>query len=246
MVERLKVAFPRAAHLFSWYADEAHYQAVPAQDHTPFSQTGWPKTSPEWWVFATDIMHRPDLGVNCDILFAYYLVEAKAGRMPWLKYIIWKGKIYDVRNGWKADDASGHFDHMHLSGRTDHRDTTLGQWSVTPTGGIVSGLKRIAFVSDGQKGAGHETWYFGDGITYRTIITWPEHQNLIASGAEEKQYRPDQDWREWVGRIEEKPMPDPVNTPPVHVEITQDMLNAAVLAAVPALVAELVDHIRLE
>ena len=134
VVERLKVAYPKAAakNLFSWYANDAHYEAEPAQDHTPFSQTGWPLPSPWYVVFATDIMHRPDLGVDCNVLFAYWIAEARAGRMRWLKYLIWQGKSYDVRNEWAPRSASGHFDHIHMSTRTDHRDTHLGSWSVTP------------------------------------------------------------------------------------------------------------------
>lgn len=131
-VERMKAGFPRAAHLFSWHADEAHYQAEPPQDHTPFSATGWPEVSPFWWVFATDIMHRPDLGVDCNVLFPYWLAEAKASRMPWLKYMIWQAKRYDVRNAWRPVTSSGHSGHVHLSGRTDHRLTSLGTWD--PTG----------------------------------------------------------------------------------------------------------------
>lgn len=90
IVQRLRVAYPRAAaaNLFSWYANEAHYQAEPPQDHTPYSATGWPLVSPQWVVFATDVMHRTDLGVNCFELFNYWITEARAGRMPWLKYLI--------------------------------------------------------------------------------------------------------------------------------------------------------------
>ncbi len=134
IVDRLKVAYPAAAaqNLFSWYANEAHLTAVPAQDHTPFSQTGWPLASPEWYVFATDVMHRPDLGVDCGALFPYWLSEAKAGRMPWLKYLIWQAKIYDVRNDWRPQSNSGHFDHIHISTRTDHRTTALGSWQLIP------------------------------------------------------------------------------------------------------------------
>ena len=135
-VNRLKLAFPRAAaaNLFSWHANEEHYQAEPPQDHTPFSATGWPLDSPQWVVFATDVMHRPDLGVDCNVLFAYWLAEAKAGRMPWLKYMIWQAKRYDVRNQWRPVASSGHFDHIHKSTRTDHRYTTLGSWSLVPDG----------------------------------------------------------------------------------------------------------------
>jgi len=134
VVERLKLAFPKAAakNLFSWYANDAHYEAEPAQDHTPFSQTGWPLPSPWYVVFATDIMHRPDLGVDCHKLFAYWIAEARAGRMRWLKYLIWQGKSYDVRNEWAPRSASGHFDHIHMSTRTDHQNTHLGTWSLIP------------------------------------------------------------------------------------------------------------------
>lgn len=130
LVEGLRVAFPRAAGIFSWYANDAHYQSSYPQDHTPFSVTGWPLASPQWWVFATDVMHRPDLGVDCDKLFPYWLTEARAGRMPWLKYLIYKATVYDVRYGWRPQSSSGHDKHIHLSARTDHRNTSLGDWSV--------------------------------------------------------------------------------------------------------------------
>lgn len=136
VVDRMKVAHPKAAtkNLFSWYANDAHYQAVPPQDHTPFSATGWPGPSPRWWVFATDIMHRPDLGVDCAVLFPYWLGEAKAGRFPSLKYIIWQAKLYSVQNNWNPQGNSDHYDHIHLSFRTDYQNTSLGSWSLVPGG----------------------------------------------------------------------------------------------------------------
>lgn len=141
IVDRLDIAFRRAAdvRLFSWYANDAHYEAVPAEDHTPYSQTGWPVPSPQWWVFAVDVMHRPDLGVDCNVLFAYWISEARAGRMPWLKYLNWQGRQYRAK-GYGGETVafrtawlnSGHFDHIHISVRTDFRDTGLGSWSLTP------------------------------------------------------------------------------------------------------------------
>ena len=128
----MKIAFPAAKSLFGWGANEEHYTAVPALDHTPFSQSGWPLPSPQWWVLATDIMNRPDLGVDCTKLFPYWLSEAKAGRMPWLKYLIWQAKIYDVRYSWVQQKSSEHFDHIHISARTDHLQTSLGSWSLLP------------------------------------------------------------------------------------------------------------------
>lgn len=138
-VGQLKGAFPRAAHLHGWGSDEAHYRAVPAEDHTPYSQTGWPGGSPRWVVFAADVMHRPDLGVDCEVLVRYWLAEARAGRMPWLKYLNWRGKQYRARGYggettafYSAWPNSGHFDHVHLSARTDHRYTNLDTWNLLP------------------------------------------------------------------------------------------------------------------
>jgi hypothetical protein len=136
-VEALRVAYPRAAarNLFSWYADDAHYQADFPEDHTPYSQTPWPLSpNPYPFVFATDVMHRPDLGVDCQVLFDYWIAEARAGRTPWVKYIIWRGQSYHVQRGWKSKPASGHFDHIHRSYRTDHLHTSIGAWSVVPEG----------------------------------------------------------------------------------------------------------------
>jgi hypothetical protein len=41
------------------YPDESHQTANPAQDHTPYSETGWPVPSPRWWGHAIDIMPAP-------------------------------------------------------------------------------------------------------------------------------------------------------------------------------------------
>jgi hypothetical protein len=107
-VGKMKLAFPTAAatSLFGWYADESHYQTNFPEDHTPFSVTGWPEADPPWWVCATDVMHRPDLGVDCGVLVPYWLAEARAERMPWLKYLIWQAQMYDVRNEWEPVETS--------------------------------------------------------------------------------------------------------------------------------------------
>jgi hypothetical protein len=77
-------------------------------------------------------MHHPESGVDCGALFAYWLAEAKAGRMPWLKYLIWRATIYDVRHHWAPQPSAGHFDHVHLSARTDTESLHLGDWSPLP------------------------------------------------------------------------------------------------------------------
>ena len=130
MVAKLKAAYPQL--VYGTLGDDAHLNAVPPEDHTPFSATGYPNTSPYPVVHALDVMHHPESGVDAGKLFAYWLAEAKAGRMPWLKYIIWQARIYDVRFGWRSQASSGHFDHVHLSARTDAENTHLGAWSPVP------------------------------------------------------------------------------------------------------------------
>lgn len=132
LVAKLKAAFPQGRY-FNWEANEAHYTAYPPEDHTPYSYTGWPLPSPHWVVFATDIM-TSDVGgaAGGQKLFDYYISQARAGKMPWLKYLIWQAKLYDVRNNWNSQPNSGHYDHIHFSARTDFEHYSLGDWSVVP------------------------------------------------------------------------------------------------------------------
>lgn len=138
IVAALKAAYPlgAAAHIFGSIGDIAHLTADLPQDHTPYSQTGWPVPTPYPVVTATDVMHRPDLGVDCDVIFAHWLASAKAGETPWLKYLIWEGKRYDTRNNWVPVAASGHFDHIHASGRSDKTTSGLGGWNPIPGGNM--------------------------------------------------------------------------------------------------------------
>lgn len=130
VIAKFKAARPAAAKAgcFGSIGNLAHLTADIPKDHTPYSQTGWPLPSPYGVGFAVDIMHRPDLGVDCNAIFAHWLAEAKAGRLPWLKYLIWQGKSYSVRNNWEPRDADGHFDHIHASTRTDHVGTHIGDF----------------------------------------------------------------------------------------------------------------------
>lgn len=146
IVTKLKAAFPQGKY-FNWEANEAHYTANPPQDHTPFSYDGWPLPSPHWVVFATDIM-ASDVGgtAGAQRLFDYYLREARAGRLAWLKYLIWQAKIYDVRHGWVPQPSSGHFDHIHISVRTDAEHLSLGNWSVTPVEESMFTPEQEAFI----------------------------------------------------------------------------------------------------
>ncbi len=110
--------------------DPDHLTADPPQDHCPFSATGWPGTNPYPYVMAIDVPHRPEIGKGVYALVAYWLSEARAGHTPWVKYIIWQAQRYDVRNGWSPVASSGHYDHVHVSMRSDYFLSTVGNWPI--------------------------------------------------------------------------------------------------------------------
>jgi hypothetical protein len=128
-----------AVHLGTIGNRETHLMVDYPQDHAPFSFTKWPVQVGNI-VCALDIMHKPNLGLDCRDLFGYWLAEAKAGRTPWLKYLIWQAKLHDVRNDWRAEPNSGHYDHIHLSFRTDWIDKGIGDWSPLPGGDWMPAL----------------------------------------------------------------------------------------------------------
>lgn len=107
-------------------------QNDPPKDHCPFSSTGWPVKHPYPYVTALDYMHRPEKGLDCNKLFAYRIAEARAGRTPWTKYLIWKATLYHARDGFLPQESSKHFDHIHESIRSDWVDKSIGDWSPLP------------------------------------------------------------------------------------------------------------------
>lgn len=135
-----RLAMPVAIYRSAFYAagwpndsigtlgDEPHLQASTPQDHTPFSVTGWPNAHPYPYVTAIDVSHGVSRETMLDAIVAYWLSQAKAGKTPWVKYIIYKGRGWSVRDGWAQRPASGHFDHVHVSMRTDYVSTSVGDW----------------------------------------------------------------------------------------------------------------------
>ena len=169
IIARMRAAFPAVASSFSYYANDAHYQSNTPGDHTPYSHDGY-KVSPSPYpiVFATDIMCNTAKGVNCQQLFNYWLSEAKAGRMPWLKYLIWQAKIYDVRHNWVAQANSDHFDHIHISTRSDYQNASLGTWSLLPGGSVAT----EAWINDTPQGGPQKSQLNNIyGFTLETVTT---------------------------------------------------------------------------
>lgn len=149
--------------------DEAHLQAETPQDHCPFSVTGWPGENPYPFVLALDVTHDPGAGLDAEPFVAYWVSEAWAGRTPWVKYIVFKGLRWDVRNDWKSVPADGHYDHAHISFRTDYYQASLGGWN--PLGDNMSPI----IIHEEGKG-----WWVSDFVSARPLGSEAEVDALKA------------------------------------------------------------------
>lgn len=111
--------------------DTRHLDHIPPEDHTPYSETGWPVSTPYGWVTACDVM-PPTAAQLRDGLpslqrLGAQLYADRQANMPgvsWLKYMNW-GPADDrhaVQDRWKPDHergSSGDIGHIHLSSRSD-------------------------------------------------------------------------------------------------------------------------------
>lgn len=98
--------------------DLAHLQAVPPEDHCPYSATSWPGSQPYPYVLAVDLM-------TTDPAVARRIIEAKrSGRLPCVKYMNWtdeQGACWHTR--WEFDEQtspSSDRGHIHLSFLSNH------------------------------------------------------------------------------------------------------------------------------
>lgn len=107
--------------------DNSHLQANTPEDHAPFSYTGWPSSSPRWWIHACDIM-PPGSGSGLPSLaqLGAQLVNDKQGGIPaaqWIKYLNWtRADGQCVHESWEPGHnvrSSGDTGHIHLSARSD-------------------------------------------------------------------------------------------------------------------------------
>lgn len=105
----------------------SHLDHIPPEDHTPYSETGWPGTTPYGWVTAIDIM-PPGGGLpSLQQLGAQMVADRQAGvpGVAWLKYINWGpvNNSHAVQDRWTPGHktiSSSDTGHIHASGRSDH------------------------------------------------------------------------------------------------------------------------------
>lgn len=135
-VARLGARLKSYGYTVYYIGNDEHMKHNPPEDHTPFAATGWPITSPRWWIFALDIMPPPAGSSlpSLQQLGARMLADAKAGHpgMRWLKYMNWEpeknngGACYQERFMPTYERrTSGDRGHIHGSARSDCKDSTL-------------------------------------------------------------------------------------------------------------------------
>lgn len=113
-----------------------HLTHQPPEDHTPYSETGWPMHSPYGWVHALDVM-PPGHGSSLPSLaeLGQQLHDDRQANDPaarWIKYMNWSpagaaGQC--VHDSWQplyARRTSTDRGHLHVSCRSDCTTTTLG------------------------------------------------------------------------------------------------------------------------
>lgn len=129
------------------FPDDSHLDAEPPEDHTTYSETGWPGVSPKWWRHAIDIMPPPPgKGLPSLQTLGQRIFDARqAGRITWLKYMNWPsdGNLgRAVHDSWKpgySRSSSGDTGHIHISSITGVE--TLDEAYNPLTGVVLTGTK---------------------------------------------------------------------------------------------------------
>lgn len=90
--------------------NDLHLDAEPPEDHTPYSETGWPVTTPHLIVTALDYA-----GPGWEALFDHLINERMAGRFLWIKYINFKGLHHRWEPNYQGSTSTDDKGHGHLS-----------------------------------------------------------------------------------------------------------------------------------
>jgi hypothetical protein len=103
------------------YPNDAHLDAQPPEDHTYYSETGWPHASPKWWRHAIDIMPGPAGKPSLQAIGQSIFNARQTSQIPWIKYMNWPsdGNLsHAVQDRWEPDHSRGSSSdtgHIHLS-----------------------------------------------------------------------------------------------------------------------------------
>lgn len=134
-IERIAENIRRWGYTVYERGNDAHMTAVPPEDHTPFSATGWPVASPRWWGHALDIMAPPaGRGLPSLADLGSKIFDDKLAGRPSavaIKYMNWEPKgsggpcVHDAWQPTHTRSTSTDYGHIHISIRSDCTTSTL-------------------------------------------------------------------------------------------------------------------------
>jgi hypothetical protein len=101
--------------------NEDHLTKDKPEDHTPFSCTEWPVALSGYIVCAIDLKNVRGLGDAIER-------QARAGRLPWLKYMNHSGQNISFKGPTPVESGSSD-EHVHLSIRTDWASRSIGTFN---------------------------------------------------------------------------------------------------------------------
>lgn len=160
--------------------NEQHLVARPPQDHTPYSQTGWPGKARYGVGYAIDIMPPPKgAGLPSLQQLGAQLLKDRNGRtrgISWLKYMNWEpernngGPCY--QESWRPNYArrsSSDRGHIHLSGLTGYETST-----------VAAGYDPVARIRNGSSiGTGGEFLMALSDAKQQQLWTWAKDANFL-------------------------------------------------------------------
>lgn len=203
------------------YPNDAHLTARVPEDHTPFSATGWPKTSAFGIAHAIDIMPRGK-SMNELARMARQIIADKDAKLPgteWIKYLNWtdeNGQCFHV--SWqpnKSVRSSSDRNHIHVSGRSDMDSTRATgydpyQRMMNPQQPLTEGAPTMMLIKYDESAA----VFLSDGVVARWVQNEQELADIQTLANEGHIFMPKTDVRvvgdmKLVGRIF-GPVPDPM------------------------------------
>lgn len=166
------------AEHFGTKGDDDHMHAVPPEDHTPFSWTGWPIESPFGWIFACDWS-----GPGFARQHRFWIWERNTNHCaPWLKYINLSGTHHSWQPDYERRSSSDGRGHGHTSFRSDftHQSAAAG-WATVRQGDVGERVLKL------QRSANwHGANLLVDGVdgpkTTHWIKTFQESRGLLVDG----------------------------------------------------------------
>lgn len=201
------------------YPNLAHLTARVPEDHTPFSATGWPKTSAFGIAHAIDIMPRSNNMAELTKM-ANQIIADKRARVPgteWIKYMNYTdaaGHCFHI--SWQPNEAirsSSDRGHIHLSGRSDMDNARATgydpyQRMMKPPQQLTEGAPTMMLIQL----SGNAAVFLSDGVVARWVQNEQELADIVTLAEEGHIFMPKTDVRvvgdmKLIGRLL-GPLPD--------------------------------------